>query len=1230
METTDTMIIKQQSNMTQRLLPAVLPVLFIAISYIDPGKWVATIEGGARFGYDLIILMFIFSLAAVLCHYLSASIAIVTGKDLAQICSMEYDMATCVFLGIQAELSMIALDLSMILGTAHALNLTFGIGLFSCVLLTSIDAFLFPIFSSYLENGKAKFICIRLATVALLSYVFGVLMSQRDTSLSMGGMPTRLNGESVFALMSLLGASIMPHNFYLHSSILQQNPGPTRVSKQDLCHDHLFAIACGFSGIFVINYILMNSAANVFYSTGLDLLTFQDALSLMDQVFKTLMAPFALILVLLLSNHTTALTWKFSGQTVLQNFFKVNIPGWCHHSTIRLIAIIPALLCSYHLGAEGSYQLMVFTQIIVALLLPSSVIPLFRVASSRSIMGVNKISQFVEYLVWITYIGMLVLGVVFVVETVFGNSDWASNLRWTMGPGMSVPYIAVLVTAFFSISLMLWLVVTPLKSVSTRPDLKRVEIQETRPTRVDDLIEKQETVTGLGLTRENECDSDFNLPEEILDYENGPHLTTIEENSSDLTIVETVKKEDNDDDDDDSVEKRLIIDGSSSILKDHERDPWEPEEEQQPKVVSVTVLNQSNQLNQSPTSNGPGSFRSLSVKTDDMGSGPGSLSKLAGLGRAARRQLATNLDDFWKLLFDLHGEATQDAKTNKLDKLLGIDSKVKPSPGPGPNPNPNPVISKLVNPETKFNGFIPNVSTGLSDSVYVVPRGSSSLLSNYQQLLDAYTQNPGLNMDPEKRYHSLRLPQASGGYTDQPATVHGYQIKSLINQTKQRNSDYFQMDSVSPKSPSIGNASLNYKSPVSLTRTQQNGLRPAKPPGFPDPVVSRNTSMQPERTYYNHQPAGPVENVHEKKYYSMPDISGLIPNRESKVLPERESGSRYGQLVYPGPGSGPGPGPLYRSGTISGYGGLSYSNLSRDAAAYQPVSSYGPGIGLGLGFGSGSDTWSMWSKQPSEQFGVAEKVNLNTQEAFITSGVDAEANLLKSFRLCIVKLLKLEGSEWLFKQNGGLDEDLVDRVAARERFLYEIEGNEVTRAAARGGGAKVDEAEYNKYLVTSVPNCGEGCVWRIELIKSFGVWCIHRILELSLMESRPELWGKYTYVLNRLQGIIEPSFSKPRTPSSPCFCLQLPEAYHLRSSPPKSITSLPPPVKQSRGKTTTAASLLDIVKDVETAISCRKGRPGTAAGDVAFPKGKENLASVLKRYKRRLMAVAPDGYSRSP
>jgi len=224
------------------------------------------------------------------------------------------------------------------------------------------------------------------------------------------------------------------------------------------------------------------------------------------------------------------------------------------------------------------------------------------------------------------------------------------------------------------------------------------------------------------------------------------------------------------------------------------------------------------------------------------------------------------------------------------------------------------------------------------------------------------------------------------------------------------------------------------------------------------------------------------------------------------------------------------------------------------------------------------------------------------------SFLDLEAKLLQSFRHCIVKLLKLEGSDWLFRLNEGADEDLIDRVASRERYLCEAETREMNRP---GSLLRNDETDCTKFLVSSVPLCGEGCVWRADLIISFGVWCIRRVLELSLVESRPELWGKYTYVLNRLQGIVDLAFSKPRTPMTPCFCLQIPVGRQQRPSPPALS-------RQGSGKYTTGAMLLDIIKDVENSVSSRKGRTGTAAGDVAFPKGKENLASVLKRYKRRL------------
>lgn len=146
----DTLTHNHQSSTLQQLFPAVVPVVFIAISYVDPGKWAAAVDGGARFGVDLVFPILIFNFAAILCQYLSARIAVVTGRNLAQICCEEYDRITCMVLGVQAEISMIALDLMMVLGTAHGLNILFGIDLFTGVFLTAFNAALFPVLAAVL------------------------------------------------------------------------------------------------------------------------------------------------------------------------------------------------------------------------------------------------------------------------------------------------------------------------------------------------------------------------------------------------------------------------------------------------------------------------------------------------------------------------------------------------------------------------------------------------------------------------------------------------------------------------------------------------------------------------------------------------------------------------------------------------------------------------------------------------------------------------------------------------------------------------------------------------------------------------------------------------------------------------------------------------------------------------------------------------------------------------
>ncbi|KAK7285047.1 hypothetical protein RJT34_19805 [Clitoria ternatea] len=1254
-------------------LSAVVPVLLISIGYVDPGKWVATVEGGERFGFDLMAFMLLFNFAAIFCHYISATIGVITGKNLAQICCDEYDTWTCMLLGIQTELSVIMLDLNMILGMAEGLNLIFGWDLFTCVFFTATGAIFHILVAVLLDIEKAKILGQFVAGFVLISFILGLLINQPQIPFSMNGILTRFSGESSFMLMSLLGANIVPHNFYLHSSIVQWHRGPTSISKSALCHNHFLAILCVFSGLYLVNSMLMTASANEFYSMGPVLRTFQDALSPMEKVLHSPIALLGFLLVLFLANQTTALTWSLGGEVVVHGFLKLDIPGWLHYGTIRVIAVLPALYCVWSSGSEGLYQLLIFTQVLVALQLPSSVIPLFRIAISRSIMGVHKISQFLELLAFITFIGMLGLNIIFVVEMIFGNSDWVGDLRWNMGSGVSVSYFVLLIAAFTSLSFMLWLAATPLRSASiqleaqawnwdmpeTLPnppvDDKESHLSETRCHDDASVLVEGPTPTQprtLEYLDVSLTSSHPDLLETIM--ESNPHVNAVRENHSitssafpsELQAASTVVTKTSDSPVEDTktikmetgspIEKTMEVDGDSNTEKDDDDgDLWETEESST--VVSASVP--------SSTPDGPPSFRSLSGKSDEGGNSFGSLSRLVGLGRAARRQLAVVLDEFWGQLYDFHGQATQEAKAKKIDLLLGLGVDSRPTSSlqkvdacgkdyseylvsVGSRASDSSVYSTLYDSPTQHR------MQSNSESSYGLQRSSTSMQANPIQLLDAYVQNSSRSLvdSGERHYYSVRNLHSSKGWDYQSTPIHGYQIASSLHQGgRDRSSDNLNglMDFSSLKSPSMGSTTYRESLAFVLGKKLQSGSGIGQPPGFQNRVVPRNCQLQSENSY-DFSSYGPADStVNTKKYHSLPDISGYSMQHRAGYVTDKNA-AWYGSVGYGSFASRP------------SYEQSFYSNSGSRAGAHLAFDELSPSKGyteaLTSQLSSGFNTRSLWSRQPSEQFGVANKVHKAAMEGVgsrpnviqeTSTLVDIEAKLLQNVRLCIVKLLKLEGSDWLFRQNGGTDEDLIDHIAGREKFVYEIETkemNEVTHLGEAhdfylnrksGSSMKNNEANSSGFLVFSVPNCGEGCIWRSDLIISFGVWCIHRILNLLLVESRPEFWGKYTYVLNRLQGIIDPAFLKPRSSLAPCFCLQVPVTHQQKLSPP-SNGMLPPTARPGRGKRTTASSLLELIKDVELAISSRKGRTGTAAGDVAFPKGKENLASVLKRYKRRL------------
>lgn len=877
------------------------------------------------------------------------------------------------------------------------------------------------------------------------------------------------------------------------------------------------------------------------------------------QGFRSTLASVALIFIIFVSNQLVAVSWCIGRQVTTPDFFRLEIPDWLHRATIRIIAIIPALFCVWNSGAEGIFQLLIFTQVVVALLLPSSVIPLFRVASSRSIMGVYKSSLLVEFFALVSFIGILGLKIVFVIELVFGSSDWVVGLRWNIGSSVPISYIILLKVAFASLCLTLWLAITPLKSASSGVDTQALKWDskvavidpsvERGPTQVsevqhqlDKCVEKQEAE----LSSERFSGShqklrtptpDLNLPETLLDSSEISHdLTTIQENTSDVTfskpapsnpeaptttsesafpgsgvidksespIVVDLSMESKD-----LVEKTLKIEGDVQN-EDYEADQWKPQESI--KDVSESGL--------SLSSDGPGSFRSIGGKSDDVGSGAGSLSRIAGLGRAARRQLTAILDEFWGQLFDYFGQVTHEAKAKKLDVLLGVDSKgdsksslasVKlesiSKDSTGYLPSPGGRGSDLLRTSSFHNSSMQQIGQSNIASPLGVQQGPPMWSNNQMHPIDAYVRTSSHNTldNSERRYHSVHIPSSSDGHDQQPATIHGYDMASYLGRmAKEKGFGYqkSQLESIKQTPvPSVKSNSIDSYSRPSGQKPQ-NGLR--KPPGFHNvPVsVSRINSLKSERPFQDISPNEPVDynnnSSNVRKFHSLPDMSYILPRRDSSdKSSQRDNSMGYGQSI-----SRPSREHMSSSasswvGTALGFNEFSPPKVCRDAFSLQ--------------YNSGSGAGSLWSKQPYEQFGVADKSPSKIPEA--ASIIEMEAKLLQSFRSCIMRLLKLEGSDWLFRQNDGADEDLIDRVAARERILYEAETRTVDRKL--GTAMRIDETDLSKFM--SVPNCGDGCVWRVDLILSFGVWCIHRILELSLMESRPELWGKYTYVLNRLQ-----------------------------------------------------------------------------------------------------------------
>jgi manganese transport protein len=415
------------------------PAYLVSVGYMDPGNWATDIEGGARFGHQLIWVLLMSNLMAVLLQTLAARLGIVAGRDLAQACRDQYPRPIGIILWLLSEVAIAACDLAEVLGTAIGLNLLFGLPLIAGVLLTGLDTLVFLAVQQYNIRKIEAFI---LFFVAVIGVCFGLelFFAKPDWGGVASGFIPRLNAESLYVAVGILGATVMPHNLYLHSALVQTRAvDQTTEGKRLACTYNLIDTSLALNAAFFVNSAILILAASVFFRHGLVVTEIQQAHSLLAPMLGTAFAGILFAVALIAAGQSSTITGTLAGQIVMEGFIRFKIRPVVRRLITRMIAIIPAVAVIGIKGDEGSYDLLILSQVVLSLQLPFAVIPLIRFTGSRELMGQFANKMWVTVLAWATAGVIVVLNANLVVqkvgEWIAGAGPWQWVLWLTAVPG---------------------------------------------------------------------------------------------------------------------------------------------------------------------------------------------------------------------------------------------------------------------------------------------------------------------------------------------------------------------------------------------------------------------------------------------------------------------------------------------------------------------------------------------------------------------------------------------------------------------------------------------------------------------------------------------------------------------------------------------------------------------------------------------------------------------------
>jgi manganese transport protein len=409
-----TVPVPRNASVARKMFAFAGPGYLVAVGYMDPGNWATAIAGGSAFGYTLLSVIMLANLMAIVLQALSARLGIATGRDLAQACRDHYSPPVAYSLWVMAELAICATDLAEVIGTAIALNLLFGIPLIVGVIITVADVLLILMLQArgfrYMEA-----LIVSLMLVIGGCFVYEVVLSNPDwAKVAAGFVPSReiiVNPAMLYIAIGMIGATVMPHNLYLHSALVQTRQSDESASgKREAVRYATIDSTIALAFALVINASILIVAAATFHAHGhTDISEIQEAHHMLAPLVGAGAASILFAVALLASGQNSTITGTLAGQIVMEGFLNIRLPPWLRRMTTRLIAIVPAAIITYYYGASGTAHLLVLSQVILSLQLPFAVIPLVTFTSDRAKMGALASPLWLTCIAWIMAVIIILL-----------------------------------------------------------------------------------------------------------------------------------------------------------------------------------------------------------------------------------------------------------------------------------------------------------------------------------------------------------------------------------------------------------------------------------------------------------------------------------------------------------------------------------------------------------------------------------------------------------------------------------------------------------------------------------------------------------------------------------------------------------------------------------------------------------------------------------------------------